>query len=194
MALDSRPPEFPAESITVALAAIKRGEEGAVDALFTAVYPELRQLAHRQLASAGPGRTLGTTALVHELYLKLSATFSLDARDREHFLAISARAMRQIIIDAARRARAEKRQPVLVVVAPRSDADLAADIIALDAALTKLQSTSPRLGSTVELRFFGGLSVEETAEVLGVSARTVKRDWRTARAFLYRALNDALPA
>ena len=194
MAPDSPPPEFPGNAITVALAAMKSGEEGAVDALFTAVYPELRQLAHRQLASVGPRRTLGTTALVHELYLKLSASCSLDARDREHFLAISARAMRQIIVDAARRAQTEKRQPVLVTAGPGPGADLAADLIALDAALGRLQTTSPRLGSTVELRFFGGLSVEETAEVLGISSRTVKRDWRTARAFLYRELNEGLMA
>jgi RNA polymerase sigma factor (TIGR02999 family) len=184
------PPVLEVESITVALTALRRGDEGALDALFTAVYPELRHIAHRQLAVAEP-RTLNTTALVHELYLKFSASMSLDARDRGHFLAVSARAMRQIVIDAARRARAAKRQAVELSVQGGPGSELASDLIALDAALTVLQQANARLGSTVELRFFGGLSVEETAEALGVSPRTVKRDWRTARAFLYRALNEA---
>lgn len=179
--------EGAAGSTTVALQAMRRGEDGALEALFAAVYADLRRMAHRQLAASGPP-TLNTTSLVHELYLKFSSSAALDARDRSHFLAVCARAMRQIIIDAARRARATKRQPVLLSVPLETGADLAADLLALDAALTELQQNNARLGTTVELRFFGGLSVEQTAEVMGVSPRTVKRDWRTARALLYRAL------
>ncbi len=182
----------PPEPITSALIALRQGDRGALDALFTAVYPELHRMAHRQLGGSDP-RTLNTTALVHELFLKFSASAALDARDRGHFLAVCARAMRQIIVDAARRAGAARRREVVMSVEASGGRELATDLIALDAALSELQRLDPRLGTTVELRFFGGLSVEETAEVMGLSARTVKRDWRTARAFLHRTLSQADP-
>lgn len=186
MRQESPLPELTTEPITAALTALRGGHDEGLDALFTAVYPELRRMARRQMASEP--RTLTPTALVHELYLKLSASMAVNARDRCHFLAVCARAMRQILIDGARRSRAAKRQALPLLDTSAEDAGLAADLIALDVALTRLQQDNERLGTTVELRFFGGLSVEETAEVMGVSARTVKRDWRVARAFLHRAL------
>ena len=188
----SAPSQLPAEAIPATLAGIRRGDRVALDRLFSAVYQELHELAQRQLGS-GQSPVLSATGLVHELYLKFAAASCLDARDRSHFLAVSARAMRQIIIDSARRARASKRQAVTLTVPGATDslADLATDMIALDAALAELQQTDARLCATVELRFFGGLSVEETAATLGVSPRTVKRDWHTARAFLQRALATA---
>lgn len=195
METGSAPSQIPVEAIPTALARVRRGDRTALDALFSTVYHELHQLAQRQLGATQPP-VLSPTSLVHELYLKFAAAASLDARDRGHFLAISARAMRQIIIDSARRARASKRQVVAVAVPVAMDtaADAAADLIALDAALAELQQFDARVCATVELRFFGGLSVEETAEALGVSPRTVKRDWHTARRFLRRALDGPCPA
>jgi RNA polymerase sigma factor (TIGR02999 family) len=180
----------PSSPVTHALSALRGGDPTALDRLFSLVYPELHQIAHRQLLRLGGDATLNTTALVHELYMKLIGAHAIDARDRGHFIAITARAMRQILVDGARRARAQKRTPVLHVTAD-SSSDLgarAADLIALDQALDELASLEPRLGRMVELRFFGGLSVEETAAALEISPRTVKRDWRKARAFLHRAI------
>lgn len=177
-------------SIRRALVALRQGDPGGLDALFTALYPELRALAHRQVA--GEGATMGTTGLVHELYLKFSRARVLDARDRSHFLAVASKAMRQILVDQARRRMAAKRShpdPVTRSAAPFPVHDDAAEFLALDRALARLEHLDPRAGRTVELRYFGGLSVEETAAVLSVSTRTVKRDWRAARAFLHDALH-----
>jgi RNA polymerase sigma factor (TIGR02999 family) len=149
-------------------------------------------MAHRSLLSQRPDQTLNTTSLVHETFLKLFDRAHLDARDRKHFFCTAAMAMRQIIIDNARRHLSQKRGgKVDHVDLDNTDIpihDRAYELVALDDALTHLQELDERLGRVVELRFFGGLTVEETAEILDVDARTVKRDWRKARAVLYLAL------
>jgi len=181
--------------ITRLLDAVRSGAPGSLDELFTLVYDELKKQAHRHLHAAGPARTLNTTALVHEAWLKLAASDAPDWEHRRHFFCVAARAMRQIVIDRARRRRAAKREGRLERV-DLEERDLAVDeqaeqLFALDSALRSLESNDPRLGQIVELRFFAGLSVEDTAQALGVSERTVKRDWRLARAFLYRELDMA---
>jgi RNA polymerase sigma factor (TIGR02999 family) len=185
--------------LTQLLLAARSGERGALDRLFARVYEELHGLAHHQLASGGPGDTLNTTALVHEVYIKLVDSSRTEFHDRRHFFALTARAMRQIIIDHARRARASKRggDMVRVVLDPgrlgngTAGAAGAAELVALDDALTALEVLSERLARIVELRFFAGLSVEETGTVLDLSPRTVKRDWQKARAFLFQTLREA---
>lgn len=179
--------------VTVLLAALREGDEGAVDALFAVLYDELRGLAHRQLA--GRGGTLSTTAMVHEAYLKLLGSERVTAQDRAHFFALSARVMRQILVDRARASRAQKRgggamhMPLDEGLAGLAAGDASADVVLeLDAALQDLQAADPRLARLVELRFFVGMEVEECAELMGVTARTLRRDWRKARAFLYAAL------
>src|SRR5262249_16983834 len=143
--------------------------------------------------------TLRTTALVHEVYLRMAQGQPIGARDREHFYATAARAMRQILVDHARRRTADKRgggvrpealddQIIGQLVAPEGREE---EILAIRAALRNLETVDERLAKLVEMRFYGGLSVEETAEMLGVSERTVKRDWRKARAFLYRQLHGS---
>lgn len=182
-------------SITQVLAAVRAGDPGSLDELFTLVYDELKSQAHRHLNRVGRARTLNTTALVHEAWLRLAASDAPDWEHRRHFFCVAARAMRQIVIDQARRRRAAKREGKLERV-DLEERDLAVDeqaeqLFALDAALRRLESNDPRLGQIVELRFFAGLSVEDTARALDVSDRTVKRDWRLARAFLYRELDVA---
>ena len=175
--------------ITALLTALQNGDRSAMDRLLALVYDDLRMRAHGQIARARPGDTLSTTALVHEAYLKLAGS-SQSYQNRAHFFAVASRAMRQILVDYARRNLAAKRNghpisldPELISNAVRGD-----ELIALDAALEELEQVDERLARTVELRFFGGLSVEETAELMEVAPRTVKRDWRKARAFLYRAM------
>jgi RNA polymerase sigma factor (TIGR02999 family) len=162
------------------------------DHLFQVLYAELRSAARRQLARGRPGETLNTTALVHEAYLKLIQSDATSWNDRGHFFALAARAMRQIAIDHARRAAAEKRGGEVVVV-PLDHFDVPdlsrpGDLLVLEQALSRLEAVDFELARLVELRFYAGLSVEETAEALGVSPRTVKRDWRKARAFLFDAI------
>ena len=182
----------PRGEVTDLLSAIRRGETGAMDRLVPLVYDELRVAARRQLAGRRQGQTLNTTDLVHETYLKLVDRSRADWRDRTHFLAASAVAMRHILVDAARRRAAVKRGGEARRVPLRESlvaADgHATDILALDEALTALADFDPKLSQLVELRFFGGWMIEEIAELRGVSGRTVKRDWRKARAFLFRAL------
>ena len=174
------------------LASISEGDRQALNRLMPVVYAELRALAHRQLARIRPGDTLQTTALVHEAYLKLLGTASPEWHDRRHFFAVASRAMRQIIVDYARSQAAQKRggaTPPLTLDEQRLPVvDRAHDLVLLDGALTELESLSERPARVVELRFFGGLSVEETAAVMNVSERTVKREWQKARAFLFDAL------
>ena len=182
--------------ITQLLSAASAGDRDALDRVFDLVYRELRGIARRQLAG---GETLRTTALVHEVYLRMAQGQPVAARDREHFYATAARAMRQILVDHARRRSAEKRgggvrpealdeQMVEQIVAAVGREE---EILAIDAALRNLEIVDERLAKLVEMRFYGGLSIEETAEMLGVSERTVKRDWRKARAFLYRELHGS---
>jgi RNA polymerase sigma factor (TIGR02999 family) len=177
------------------LAHAHEGRREAIDALVPLVYQELRALAHHQLGRFRPGATLNTTALVHESYLKLVDQGRATFHDRKHFFSVAALAMRQIVVDYARRCAALKRGGV-AVHAPLGELDGAAIpveaqanvLVALDDALTRLSEVDARLVRVVELRFFGGLSVEETAEVLEISTATVKRDTRAARAFLGREL------
>lgn len=181
-------PMTPDADITGLLVALRRGDQSVWERLLPLVYEELRTAAHRQLRRMRPGETLGTTALVHETWLRLANRQELALADRTHFHAVAATAMRQIIIDSARRHRAEKRGggqvAVLLDQAQIASPDRAAEFLALDEALTRLAELSTRPAQVVELRFFGGLSVEETAEVLGISPRTVKREWQKARAWL----------
>jgi RNA polymerase sigma factor (TIGR02999 family) len=175
------------------LARVHHGRREAIDALVPLVYTELRALARHQLDRFRPGATLNTTALVHETYLKLVDQSRATFNDRKHFFTVAALAMRQIVVDYARRHAAVKRGGG-VVHAPLGELDGAGlpveaqanALVALDGALTRLSEVDARLVRVVELRFFGGLSVEEAAEVLEVSTATVKRDTRTARAFLAR--------
>ncbi|MCB1161781.1 sigma-70 family RNA polymerase sigma factor [bacterium] len=177
--------------VTLLLQAVRGGDDGALGTLFTLLYRELREIAHRQLG----GGSLGTTAVVHEAYLKLLGSEKLSAEDRGHFFALSARVMRQILVDHARARRAHKRGggavhlPLdeLLAAAPDPDASAHA-LLDLDAALARLEGLDPRLSRLIELRFFGGFEMEEAATILGVTARTLRRDWRKARAFLYAEL------
>ena len=182
-------PILPAE-VTGLLRAAGDGDRDAFDRLFPLVYAELRALADRQLRGEAVGHTLQATALVHEAYLKLAAPDGAAAwSDRAHFFGIASRAMRQVLVDHARRRRADKRGGAWARTT-LSDKPLALDtdpeeLLALDAALEGLE---PRQREIVEMRFFGGMTEEEVAAVLGVSDRTVRREWVKARAWLYAAL------
>jgi len=191
-------PTTPGE-VTQILAAARQGDANARDRLTTLIYGELRAVAHRQLRRWRRGQTLDTTALVHEAYLKLVDQSGASWQDRAHFLSAAGVAMRHILVDAARRRAAKKRGgedlripfDELVAVRDETDADArAVEILALDAALTSLAALNERLSRLVELRFFAGLTEEETAQTLGTSERTVRRDWRKARAFLFDALRE----
>jgi RNA polymerase sigma factor (TIGR02999 family) len=186
----------PETELTRLLVSWREGEDGASDRVFSLVYDQLRELAHRQVSRQGSGETLRTTALVHEAYLKLVRGGS-RANDRHHFYALAARAMRQILVDHARGRAAVKRGGGLWITTLDGDeaADpRALDVLALDDALKRLARLDERLGRLVELRYFGGLSIEETAAVMTLSPGTVKRDWRTARAFLFDALHPSAGA
>jgi RNA polymerase sigma factor (TIGR02999 family) len=191
MASSDEVPPDPGD-ITGLLASIGEGDRDALNRLFPIVYAELRTLAHRQLARIRPGDTLQTTALVHEAYLKLLGTARPEWHDRRHFFAVASRAMRQITVDYARTQAAQKRgghAPVLSLDEQQVPiADRAHDLVRLDGALTELEALSERPARVVELRFFGGLSIEETASAMDISERTVKREWQKARAFLFDAL------
>ena len=179
--------------ITALLAALREGDRAALDRLFPLVYDELRERARHRLRSRRDGETLSTTALVHEAYLKLAGSEHASYNDRVHFFAVASRAMRQILVDHARQAATAKRSGGAVVDFDPdqiADAGRAEELIALDEALAMLERLDERLARIVELRFFGGLSVEESADALGISPRTVKRDWRKARAFLHTAIED----
>jgi RNA polymerase sigma factor (TIGR02999 family) len=180
--------------VTRLLIAWRQGDPAALDAVVTLVYDELRSLARAQVRRGGPEQSLGATGLVHEVYLKLVDHSRLEVRDRGHFFALAARAMRQVLVDRARRRSAEKRggqAPVEAasddIPAPREPTE---DLLALDEALARLEGVDPRLVRLVEMRFFAGLSVEDTADALEVSPRTVKRDWQKARAVLHRDLRS----
>jgi RNA polymerase sigma factor (TIGR02999 family) len=176
--------------ITRLLREQKRRPEAA-DELYRAVYDRLRSLAHARLRGR-PGRTLGTTALVHEAYVRLVDANVTDWNDRTHFFAVAAMAMRQIVVDDARRRIAQKRGGEERAAPLDEERDGAAsppvDLIDLDQALRRLEQVDARLCRIVEMRFFGGYTVEEIAEALGSSASTIKRDWRKARAVLHREL------
>jgi RNA polymerase sigma factor (TIGR02999 family) len=180
--------------ITQILSSAREGNRRALDEVFARVYGEVRRIARAQLRRAGAHHTLSTTAVVHEAYLRLVGSPTIAWEDRAHFYAVAATAMRQILLNHARHHLTAKRGggartlPLDSVDAP-VDAR-AAELLELDDALTRLAAVDERLARVVDLRFFAGLSVEETARILGVTDRTVKRDWRAARAFLYREIAD----
>ena len=189
--------ELDSVEITSLLRAWGQGDQIALDQLMPLVYDRLRAQARRQLRGEHGGGLLQTTALVHEVYLRLIGTQEVSWHDRVHFFALSAQIMRRILVDAARARTAAKRGGRGVRPDHSSAVDLdqiptidssASSLCALDDALEELSRIDPRRARVIELRFFGGLSVEETAEVLKVSPQTVMRDWRLARAWLAREL------
>ena len=186
-------PDPSPDDITGLLMAWGDGEKAALDRLMPLVYQELRRLARRQMRRERQGDTLQTTALVNEAYLRLVDYERVQARDRNHFLAIAAQAMRRILIERARSRGSDKRGRNQQKVSIEEVADLAderaADLLALDDALHAFATIDPRKAQLVELRYFGGLTIEETADVLGVSTPTVERDWRTARIWLHREIS-----
>jgi len=183
------PPE-----ITRLLMAARAGDVRARDELFREVYDELHRIARHILAGERAEHTLSTTAVVHEAYLRLAGGAGIPGQDRDHFFAVAARAMRHLLVDHARRRLAAKRDALAalppVIVADDGGSSRLVDIVAVDRALERLADIDGRLARVVELRFFTGLSTEEIGDVLGVTARTVKRDWRKARAFLARLLEE----
>lgn len=179
------------EDITGLLTRASDGDADARQHLIAAVYQELREMAHRQLRREYGARSVSTTELVHEAYLKLGAN-TMPSDNRAHFFSAAARAMRQVLIDLARKRKSEKRGgdvPEITLDAERIELDrCSSDLIALNDALNDLARLDQRLAKVVECRFFGGLSVEETAIAMESSPRTVKRDWRKARAWLFTAV------
>jgi RNA polymerase sigma factor (TIGR02999 family) len=191
-----QPPLAPrpsAEGVTDLLQAWSQGNEAALERLIPIVHLELRRLARRQMRRERDGHTLQTTALVNEVYVRLVDLSRVRWQDRTHFFAMSSRLMRRVLVDHARSRRYLKRGGGTVRVTLNPELALATgrgtDLVALDDALTALAAKDPRKSRVVELRFFGGLSVAETAETLGVSEETVMRDWRMAKAWLHKELS-----
>lgn len=180
--------------VTELLLAWRRGEESALDRLMPLVYHELRRLAHRYIRGEHSGHTLQTTALINEAYIKLIDSRRVEWQDRAHFLAVAAQLMRRVLVDLARARGSQKRGGDVNRVPLESAVKLpharGRDLVQLDDALNTLAAKYPRKAQVIEMRFFGGLSVPETAEALGVSEDTVLRDWRLARVWLFRALNE----
>ena len=185
----------PQSDATDLLVAWSNGDQTAFDRLVPLVYQELRGLAQRYMRHERPDHLLGTTALVNEAYLRLIDVNRIQWKDRAHFLAVAARTMRRILVEFARHRGRQKRggevQRVTLDEAPEALREKSADFVALDDALSTLATIDSRMSQVVELRFFGGLSVHETAEVLNVSAETVMRDWKTAKVWLLRELESA---
>jgi RNA polymerase sigma factor (TIGR02999 family) len=183
------------EDVTILLAELKKGDKEAASKLIPIVYDELRRLARGYMRRERPDHTLQTTALVHEAYLRLAKQENVNWQSRSHFVGVAAQLMRRILIDHARGHLRDKRggeKPVL----PLNDAlvfspEHSRELLRLDEALKRLSNLDARQSRIVELRFFGGLSVEETAELLGISPKTVKRDWAVAKAWLHGELSAA---
>jgi RNA polymerase sigma-70 factor (ECF subfamily) len=182
------------QQVTQLLAAWSSGDRAALDELMPLVHEELRRLAHHYISRERPGHTLQTSALINEAYVRLVDQKNIQWQDRAHFFGIAARLMRQVLVDYARKQSYAKRggdvrrvpfNEVMIVSEER-----AAEVVALDAALKSLAEFDPRQSRIVELRFFGGLSIEETAEVLAVSPGTVMHDWTLAKAWLRRAITS----
>ena len=196
-------PTSPGESrpspITDLLLEARRGDADALNRLLPLVYDHLLRIARHTLLGEHPDHTLGTTGLVHETYLRLVDQSRVEYADRAHFFALAARAMRHVLVDHARRHGADKRGGGIRAVTledalanrPTASLDERADTLAaVDEALTRLATIDVRLAQVVECRFFGGLTEDETAEALGITPRTVRRDWVKAKAWLYRELTD----
>jgi len=186
-------PDGSARPITERLIAWGNGDVSALDDVMRAVYQELRRMADRYLRHESPDHTLQPTALVHEAYLRLVDNAQIDWQNRAHFFGVAARIMRRILVDHARTKHRGKRGGTARKLSLDEEMPLssarAPDIVALDEALESLGAIDERKSQVVELRFFGGLSVEETAEVLGVSPQTVLRDWKLAKAWLYQEIS-----
>jgi RNA polymerase sigma factor (TIGR02999 family) len=203
MSTDPQQPVAPRDEeleVAAALAALRRGAPDAMERLVPLVYGELRRIAHRQLAAERGGHTLSTTAVVHEVYLRLADQREAAWGDRVHFFALASRVMRRVLTDYARRHRAERRggpgrQSVALEDADAAGvlvaAERATEMLALDEALERLLLVDERLARVVECRVYGGLTTQETAEALGTSPRTVEREWALAKGWLYRELTDA---
>jgi RNA polymerase sigma factor (TIGR02999 family) len=178
--------------LTAVLAASRAGDPAAFSRAFETAYGELRRLAHAQLRRLRPGQTLTTTSLVHEAFVKLVRD-PVAPVDRVHFLSLAARAMRQILVDYARQRGSLKRgggvRPETLDDDALAVATVADEMLAVDRALERLASLDERLATVVEWRFFGGMTEDEVADALGMTARTVRRDWQKARAFLFRELH-----
>ena len=186
-------PQVPDKSVTELLANLRAGDSGALRDAVPLVYDELRRIAHYYLQKERPGHTLQSTALVHEAYLRLEKQGACQLQNREHFLAICAHLMRQILVEYARSRNAAKRDGGFKLTL---DDNLAfktrsVDMVALDDALNELAKLDPQQSRIVELRFFGGLSIEETSRVLDLSPSTVKRHWTTARLWLHHQMAKA---
>ena len=179
--------------VTELLRSWRQGDAAALDRLIPLVHGELRRVARSHFRREPPGHTLQATALVHEVYLRLVAIDRMTVNDRTHFFAVAATLMRQVLVDHARRKRAAKRDGAATMmkldgVSPASQTSIV-DVLALDQALDALSSRDARQCRVVELRFFAGLSIDETAEAIGVSAATVEREWAMAKAWLHRQLS-----
>ncbi len=189
-------PTMSPQEVTQLLADWGRGDKSAFDKLFPLVQDELRRIARRQMSHERPGHTLQATALVNEAYLKLAGHEGFEWQNRAHFYAVCAQVMRHILIDHARAHARDKRgggtihvslEEVAVISEEQAD-----EYLALDEALRFLESVDPQKGKIVELRYFGGLSVDETAEVLDISPRTVRREWQRSRAWLYKMITEGV--
>jgi RNA polymerase sigma factor (TIGR02999 family) len=200
---DSKAAATAPDTTTGLLARIRRGDASAYDDLFPLVYEQLHELAHIQRARLPKYDTLNTTALIHEAYIKLADHSHPDWRDRTHFMAVSARAMRQVLIDYVRARHAAKRgggrDPLSfeevrhsLRTTPGLTPERGAALMALDESLGRLDAEHPRQSRIVDCRFFGGMTIEDTADALGLSRATVKRGWAVARAWLYRDLKRSL--
>ncbi len=184
-------------AVTQALVGAAAGDKEAADRLWQLTYDELRRIAQRSLLSERPDHTLSATALVNEAYLRLVGQQDIDWQDRAHFFGVASRVFRRILVDHARRRHAQKRGGVQAritldsgLIALESQSD---EILALNEALDRLAALNERLARLVECRYFGGLSEEQTAEVIGISVRTVRRDWVKARGWLYMQLYGEVP-
>ena len=179
--------------VTALLGQLRAGDQEVAGQLVPLIYDELRRIAGAQMRRERAGHTLQATAVVHEAYLRLAGEQDIQWQSRAHFFAIAARAMRQVLLDYARQRHAGKRggegaQKVEIDVDLLAGANRIEDIVAIDEVVTRLSELDQQQGRIVELRFFGGLSVEETAEAMGISDSTVKREWRLAKAWLHREL------
>ena len=180
------------QEVTQLLRAWSQGDKSVLDELYQLVYDELHRLAHRYMRRENAGHTLQTTALVNEAYLRLADSKDLNFQDRAHFFAVSANVMRRILIDEARKRQSDRRggDNLMLAIDEALDSEKQEDLdlVALDLALQGLAKINDRQSKVVELRYFGGLSVDETASVLGVGPDTVMRDWRFAKAWLKREM------
>ena len=183
-----------ADNLTGLLIEWRHGDQAALNKLTPLVYDELRRIAHRYVQRERNGHTLGTTALVNEAYLRLAGQKKIEWQNRAHFFAVTAQVMRHILIDHARRRHYAKHggdmQRISLAEAGLMSWERARELVELDSALDELAKIDLRKSRVVELRYFGGLGLEETADVLQISVMTVRRDWRAAKAWLYRRMRD----